>query len=519
MQQLGVHAAGALPHRIWIGVTGHRDLAEPDAVAAQVRLVLDRLAAMAGPDTPLGIVSPLAEGADRLVAREVLTRPGAVLELALPMRTDTYLEDFATPESRQEFLAMREQAALVTVMSAAGREDAYYEAGHYVVARSDVLVAVWDRQPAHGRGGTGDVVKLAEERGVPVVTITVDGTGIDWGGLTGVERREGVDHFNAQPLPSAAVTQRTERLRADLLTAATTAGFAASDLEPYVTWVVPHLVRADLLAARYQRWYRHAGSLLFLGSFVAVAVATVQALFRPEQVRLVWLEAAAMASLLVVLHLARRWKLHGRWLGYRSLAEQFRAGLFRAVAGMGQVRTETGSAVKEQPDAWVPRLFDELWMARPREPLPTDRVGDFVRAAWLEEQIGYNRASRDRNHRADVALRATVALLFAATLVVAVVHAAEINEGAHHWFELGSILLPAAAAAVHGLRSQRDYVRNAERAAQLLEGLEHLRDRLPPGAADKAQVQSVVAEASRLMLEENREWFGLMRHHELEIQV
>jgi hypothetical protein len=314
------------------------------------------------------------------------------------------------------------------------------------------------------------------------------------------------------------VTQRTERLRADLLIAGTTAGFGASDLEPYLTWVVPHLVRADLLAARYQRWYRQAGSLLFLGSFAAVAVATVQALFRPAQVRLVWLEAAAMASLLVVLHLARRWKLHGRWLGYRSLAEQFRAGLFRAVAGMGQVRTETGGAVKEQPDAWVPRLFDELWMTRPREPLPTDRVGEFVRAAWLEGQIEYNRAAHDRNHRADIGLRAMVAFLFGATLVVAVVHAAEINEGAHHWLELASILLPAAAAAVHGLRSQRDYVRNAERAAQLLEGLEHLRDRLTTGA-DKAQVQSVVAEASRLMLEENREWFGLMRHHELEIQV
>jgi hypothetical protein len=44
-----------------------------------------------------------------------------------------------------------------------------------------------------------------------------------------------------------------------------------------------------------------------------------------------------------------------------------------------------------------------------------------------------------------------------------------------------------------------------------------------PDATDlvqsRVQIQAVVTEAAQLMLAENREWFGSMRHHDLEIQV
>jgi hypothetical protein len=509
---------GGLPHRLWIGVTGHRDLGDEETVLGQVRAALEELTRKVGPDTPLGVVSPLAEGADRLVAREVMARADAVLELALPMSTQDYLADFRSEESRAEFMAMRDHAALVTVTSSPERDDAYAEVGHYVVARCDVLLAIWDRQLARGWGGTAQIVELAEKRHVPTCRIRADGSGREWVGLETLDRGTSVDRFNREPLPEAAVRQQSSRVRTQLVSAAEVSGLSGEELEPYLSWVVPHLVRADLLAAKYQRLYRHAGSWLFAGSFAAVAVAAYQALFRPELVELVWLEAFAMASLLVVLFVARNRQLHQRWLGYRSLAEQFRAGMFRAVAGMGQVRSEPGSAGREQPDAWVPRLFDELWMVRPTDALPAPKLADFVGTAWLDDQIAYNHVARERNKRRDEALRLSVAFLFAATLVVAVAHAAEINEGAHHWLELSSILLPAAGAALHGVRSQRDYVRNAERAEQLLAGLEHLRFRLRSEASE-AQVKAVVAEASRLMLAENREWFGLMRHHDLEIQV
>jgi hypothetical protein len=39
------------------------------------------------------------------------------------------------------------------------------------VDRSDVLLAVWDGQPARGPGGTGDVVAYARARGTPVEVV------------------------------------------------------------------------------------------------------------------------------------------------------------------------------------------------------------------------------------------------------------------------------------------------------------------------------------------------------------
>ena len=43
--------------------------------------------------------------------------------------------------------------------------------GRYVLDRCDVLVAVWDGQPARGRGGTADIVAMARHCGKPMAWI------------------------------------------------------------------------------------------------------------------------------------------------------------------------------------------------------------------------------------------------------------------------------------------------------------------------------------------------------------
>ena len=79
-----------------MGVTGHRDLARPDDVAAEVDAVLDRL--VGGTYQKVVAVSGLAEGADRLVARRVLARGGRLVAL-LPLEPADYISDVAGSES------------------------------------------------------------------------------------------------------------------------------------------------------------------------------------------------------------------------------------------------------------------------------------------------------------------------------------------------------------------------------------------------------------------------------------
>ena len=151
-------------------MTGHRFLAEVDKLRAGVDRALDEIErAFAGRE--LQVVSPLAEGADRLVAEAVLQR-GGDLVVPLPLPIDDYLQDFEAEESKAEFQRLLERAAeMIELPATPTRNEAYEQVGLYVLDNCDVLIAVYDGQPSQGRGGTADIVERALQRGTPVLHI------------------------------------------------------------------------------------------------------------------------------------------------------------------------------------------------------------------------------------------------------------------------------------------------------------------------------------------------------------
>lgn len=175
-----------LGHRegLRVGITGHIGL-DP----ARTGELADGIAAAAAfieamyPDRNLTVFSPLAVGADRLVARHLLNREGASLTAVLPLPAEDYIDDFgssddhradyAGAELRREFrhwLAARAEE-IIEMPPAATRNAAYEQAGLYIAVNCDVLVAVWDGEPAQGQGGTGMVVAKALEKNKPVCHI------------------------------------------------------------------------------------------------------------------------------------------------------------------------------------------------------------------------------------------------------------------------------------------------------------------------------------------------------------
>lgn len=160
-----------MPRALRIGVTGHRFLAEEKKLRAAVRRAIALLRAQF-PARPLQVLSSLAEGADRLVAQEVLKHQGATLVVALPLPAEDYRQDFATPQSKAAFTRLVKRAERVlTLPPPATRDEAYEQAGHYVVDHCDALIALWDGQESQGRGGTADMVRRALARGIPVFHI------------------------------------------------------------------------------------------------------------------------------------------------------------------------------------------------------------------------------------------------------------------------------------------------------------------------------------------------------------
>jgi len=157
-----------------IGVSGHRQLRDEQVVTEMTEAVLNRV--LEGADE-IVVVSSVAEGADRLVADLVLTRPGATLEIILPLPADDFLDDFDSEESRREFWDLLQRASAVAVVEQVPGEDrtaAYERAGHEVVDTCDLLVALWDGRPSRGRGSTADVIQYALDHDVLVEVVLVE---------------------------------------------------------------------------------------------------------------------------------------------------------------------------------------------------------------------------------------------------------------------------------------------------------------------------------------------------------
>ena len=150
-----------MPEKI-IGVTGHRSLPKLPQTRLYVRKVVSRLALQT---ERLVVLSPLAEGADRLVATEVLKLPNSSLRVVLPLEIEDYRKDFVSPASLAEFQDLLEQAEQVKVLpSVENREMAYEAVGRYVVDHCDLLVAIWDGYKTHKQGGTAEIVAYARNK-------------------------------------------------------------------------------------------------------------------------------------------------------------------------------------------------------------------------------------------------------------------------------------------------------------------------------------------------------------------
>jgi hypothetical protein len=180
----------ALPDRLplVIGVTGHRDLRDADLPKLEQEIA----AILAGlrrdylgndGETPIIVLSSLAEGADRLVARVGLAH-GARLVAPMPMPVDEYRRDFEPglkPGNIAEFDALLAQAIAAPVMpfapgnsleavraGGAGRGEQYRAVGRFIAQHSNVLLALWDGDgETMSPGGTAEVVTF-KRRGIPL---------------------------------------------------------------------------------------------------------------------------------------------------------------------------------------------------------------------------------------------------------------------------------------------------------------------------------------------------------------
>jgi hypothetical protein len=568
--------------RLVVGVTGHRELPDEEAAARAVRLVLEQIKDEFphAPKTTVffTVLSPLAEGADRLVAREILKLEGSQLEVVLPFDKDEYVKDFRHPT--EEFESLLQESKRVKQLGGKKTEEhTYTPVGHYVVDHCDVLIALWDGQPAAGKGGTAEIVQYARDTKCPLFRINSQ----DPAQTAVFENREhlpfqiveDLNEYNSEKIDDA-------KIRAGVVAEYDKLIFQAQNAEPgtqkllegyelelreVYEKVLPHFVRADLLAGKYQRKYYLAGILIYSLAAAAVGVAAIQ-IFESVWWGIPIAEVLLMVGVLVIIWRENKYRWHHKYIYYRSLAERFRTELFMSfgnveVGGLSAPRRRSHSS----PGDWITAAFTSIWSKLPQFHQPDaaefDALKKFLSSTWIQGQIEYH-DKKHEEHRSKNSLLINIGkALFVLTLVAALLHfvgnygnkyhatpplgevAAHAETAASHdaaatsqaggahepgilaslfhtlhaidnWLILLAVVAPAVGSALGAIRTHREYHRIATRHEETSRQLKDLNKRTL-NAIDFAALLPLMRETEEAMLRENEDWRAVVKSREIEM--
>jgi hypothetical protein len=415
----------------------------------------------------LRVISPLAEGADRIVVSEALNA-GYTLQAPLPFPRGIYEADFASKASVQEFRALLHRATAVLELDGNRNETdaAYASVGRVVLSQSDVLVAIWNGQAAAGLGGTEQVVRAARAIGIPVIWIrsvpphgsvllpihssdvgeghSLDGlqAQIDFvllpehapfGGPPSQNRDQSEEAIRSFYYRGLSPARRAHRIYEAFRTLFVRRRRALhedkleSELTPsFPTPAATDYSRADLLAEHYGWRYRAS----FVGNYLLGALAVSSALAGFLVPLGTTLELLLVFSILIITWQGNRNFWHRRWINYRLLAEQLRH--LELLLPVGRVppsfRVPPFASSADPNQLWVNWFF----RAKAREiGMATGCVDrDYLeryRAFLLDGITGqaeYHRRTAARNERLKHRLHRCANVLFWTALVTCVVHLA-----------------------------------------------------------------------------------------------
>ncbi|MCL4693437.1 MAG: hypothetical protein KJ060_13125 [Candidatus Hydrogenedentes bacterium] len=499
-------------------------------------------------------VSALAQGADAIVAEAVLARPDSRLRAILPFDAEDFGTDFASQEHLDTFhrLLARDPGARVVGAvdgTKATRNRLYREAGEAVVHGCDILIAIWDGEPAKGEGGTGDIVQHALEHGR--LTLWIDAKNPESPVKRLVPRSE-IERESAEPLPwttaevpalakalslgfhqiSAynrdmavgrdAVAEKFAEKRATMLEAARKSNLPETALGEGTWTALAQYCRADQLALRYQSLHLRSAKGLYQLAAFGVTVSVIQVLFFPAWYGLVALEVAAMLAVLLILRISRKEIWHEKWLHDRHFAERLRGRMYLDLLGEdsapGDARAAASLAFYSRPADWVTLACANLEPPSTRPPQSGAEwiaLRDFIYANWVSAQAKYHIDNAERKVGPPKRTHWIGAGLFTATLLAALLHAIGVGHGSHgdhHGVSTvtallfaTTVLLPLWGATLHAIDSLHDWHRMASRSERMGRQLQNVAEGLK-NAATPEEIRRQVRTAYEIMATENQEW-------------
>jgi len=464
-----------LPEWTVVGFSGHRKLTDPKAAADGIRKALERLAAN---HSPLASVSSAASGADTLFVEEVAHRHLPYL-LILPFSKTRFQQDFG-PADWQRILPFIEKATHVEeVTGEESAEGAYMETGVMTVDRADVMVVVWDGNPAAGFGGTGDVMDYVRALGKPLLMVDPN---------TGQLTAERLEQLPAKSLP---------------------AGWNENPRET----VEKHFQELDEIAESHAPKSRHLVLRIILFQLLASTIGFIALAFEihgrtDECIMLVELVLLGIAFVLSLRHRVK----HHEWVKNRLAAEICRSFLDT----WHMRRTDHTPKLSIQGFSRLCRNLRLIRILDKTPPLPLGLVRDEYLRERVEKQIAY---FSEKGRLAQIAYKKLKTwALFSATaapllslLALTVLILKDTDAGAAipnlaltipKYF---SLVFPLLSAAIFSLIVTQDYSRRAVRYGEMVSMLEDAAKRLKLVKTWNSLAR-IATETEEALLQEVVEW-------------
>jgi len=531
-----------IPAQVRIGVSGHRNLPNKEGVINAVKKVLNSIDELLEKNMPNGtpyqyvIVSPLAEGADRIVADVVLNRrrkdeaDKPILEVPLPVPVVEYKKTFdGGASSEKEFDDLAVKAEKIELLPPTKRDDRYVQVGQHVVRNCDVLIAIWDGEKSKGQGGTQNIVEYAREKGRALFWInstTLEITRENFDKDT-FEPFKQLDTYNGERTKdlSNKIEERKNKIIEKIENNKPLRELVSAILDV----LIPYWAKASVLATQYQKYYFWTGTTIYGLSVVAVATVAIQSLFFSKIPQILFLEVGFMGLILLIIWMSIYFGWHRKWTDYRMLVERFRALTYMRIAELECSPLEA-PALKGD---WVVRAFDHvLKKLRFKVFCSSDTslscpsgvawgiknpVDDILRLslinAWVkDQQEEFYGESSIKQGKQNENLAYWVSVLFRITFFAALLHAWNFEKYVEEYLRyfdkilIGiAIICPAFGAAINGIRVHRELHRNAERYGVMDVYLGDLIDQINL-VGDKSDFNRLINAAYEAMFQENIDW-------------
>ena len=488
-----------LPFVLRVGITGHRlDTLAPEAIATveqrlgdALKLLTERARALHAKEASVfapvppqfRIISPLADGADQIVAEAAL-KLGYSLQAVLPFPRDSYREDLIGDAAKQRFDTLMSRAECSLELPGERSDDvsAYVMVGRATVAHCDLLLGLWDGQKARGRGGTGEVVEVAIAAGTPVLHVPTDADQpmrliwaafdpvVDTAGIDPMaERHPDVEHvdvmLDALLMPPDAEVERKylamyqrEQIRPYrwrieyplLLALFRVAKFHSGKFKdaPGAAYIVeewrdfrekcvaPNGITApldaleeayswcDRLATHFAQTYRSGHIFNFVLGGVAVCLGLSAFMAPHAQFDFALAECIITFAVIFNAHIGHKNEWHRRWLDYRQLAERLRPMRSLSILALAQP-DHPGTSTNPVAQRWIDWYSAGVWRAMScpsgiMTPHSVRQIAACIAKHELEPQVSYNRRHAEQIEKLDQRLEKVGELLFWATLFVTV---------------------------------------------------------------------------------------------------